>query len=71
MFADLQSELPLQGRDDSLLAGAHGLLMSDQFIPGVREDDGVTALSGLLDTLTGTLGSLQQGALVSPKDPSV
>lgn len=60
MFADLQSELPFQGRDDSLLAGAHGLLMPEWLIPGVREDDEVATLSGLPVTLVWNLGSLQQ-----------
>lgn len=69
VFADSQGELPLQGTDDSLLTGAHRLVTPGWLIPGVWEDDGVTTLSGPLDTLEGRLlGSLQQGAMVNPKD---
>lgn len=69
VFADSQGELPLQGSDDSLLTGAHQLVTPSWLIPGVWEDDGVTTLSGPLDTLEGRLlGSLQQGAMVISKD---
>lgn len=69
VFADSQGELPLQGSHDSLLMGAHQLVTPGWLIPGVWEDEGVTTLSGPLVTLEGRLlGSLQQGAMVNPKD---
>lgn len=49
--------------------GARRLVTTGWLIPGVWEDDGVTPLSGPLDTLEGKLlGSLQQGAMVNSKD---